>query len=86
MTVTIALVIGVVGGVLLIVAHYLRNQASRMTDRGVAGRAALRAEVLDTLARAGWVASVKVYRERTGAGLLEAHHAVSRFVHDGSGE
>ncbi|GIG96752.1 hypothetical protein Pma05_33250 [Plantactinospora mayteni] len=71
---------------MLIVAQYLRRRALRMTDRGVAGRVALHAEVMDTLDRDGWIASVKIYRKRTGAGLLEAHEAVSRIARDGTEE
>ncbi|MGW0507025.1 hypothetical protein [Micromonospora sp. NPDC003241] len=82
MTAIVALCIGVVGAVMLVVAQFLRRRASSMTDRGTPELAALHAEVRDTLDRAGWVASVKIYRRRTGVGLLEAYQAVDRIAHD----
>ncbi|WP_433528418.1 hypothetical protein ACQPYA_18910 [Micromonospora sp. CA-263727] len=86
MTTTAALVLGMVGSVMLVVAQYLRRRASKMTDRGVAASAALHTEVRETLDRKGWTASVKIYRTRTGAGLREAHDAVGRIARDGTEE
>ncbi|MFF0717647.1 hypothetical protein [Micromonospora sp. NPDC003816] len=44
--------------------------------------AIVHAEVRDTLDSAGWASSARIYRRRTGAGLLEAYEAVDRIGHD----
>ncbi|BEL06107.1 hypothetical protein Q0Z83_042980 [Actinoplanes sichuanensis] len=68
------LALGAAGLVMLIVGQYLGRRAVTAPDPETR-----RAEVRDTLGRDGWTASVKIYRERTGAGLLEAHDAVRRI-------
>jgi hypothetical protein len=69
--------LGATGLVMLVVAHYLGRRAVTAPDPDV-----LRTEVRTTLDRDGWTASVRIYRERTGAGLLEAHDAVRRIARD----
>jgi hypothetical protein len=71
------LALGVAGLVMLIAAQYLGHRAVTTPDPRV-----LRAEVRNTLDRDGWTASVKIYRERTGAGLLDAHDAVRRIARE----
>lgn len=71
------LVLGAAGLVMLIAGQYLGRRAVTAPDPE-----ALRVEVSDTLGRDGWAASVRIYRERTGAGLLEAHDAVRRITRD----
>ncbi|GIE35406.1 hypothetical protein Ait01nite_084510 [Actinoplanes italicus] len=71
------LVFGGAGLVMLIAAQYLGHRA--VTERDPE---AVRAEVHATLHRDGWTASVRIYRERTGAGLLEAHDAVRRIARE----
>jgi hypothetical protein len=66
------------GLVMMIAAQILGHRAVTEPDPH-----ALRADVSDALARDGWTASVKLYRERTGTGLLEACDAVRRIARDG---
>ncbi|MEU8660712.1 hypothetical protein [Actinoplanes philippinensis] len=69
--------LGGAGLVMLVVAQCLGHRAVAAPDRD-----AVRAEVRDTLGRDGHAASVRIYRERTGAGLLEAHDAVRRIARE----
>jgi hypothetical protein len=71
------LALGAAGLVMLITAQYLGHRAVTAPDPD-----ALRAEVRATLDGAGWTASVRIYRERTGAGLLEANDAVRRIARE----
>lgn len=70
----IALAIGIVGVLLLISSAALRRRI-----RVAPEDAALRAEVQTALARRETVLAIRLYRERTGAGLLEARDAVERI-------
>jgi hypothetical protein len=72
------LVLAAAGLVMLIAAQLLGHRALTETDPE-----ALRADVRDTLDREGLIASVRIYRERTGAGLPEAVDAVRRIAREG---
>ena len=85
MTWKLAILIGAVGVIMLLASVHLNRRARR----AAAGRpvdaaalldpAALRTEVLAALARDDLPAAVKIYRQRTGTGLLEATEAVRRI-------
>ncbi|MDP9792752.1 ribosomal protein L7/L12 [Catenuloplanes nepalensis] len=73
MTYTIALVLGGAGLALLLLGAVIRRR------RRPADPATLRADVRAALDRGADVLAVRLYRERTGAGLLEARDEVARI-------
>ncbi|GLY02325.1 MULTISPECIES: hypothetical protein [Actinoplanes] len=81
MMITIALLVGVAGGGMLLVARFLRRRTRSVPEHPV-DVADLNAEVLSTAAGQGDVAAVRIYRRRTGAGLREARDAVDRIVRE----
>ncbi|WP_433789104.1 hypothetical protein [Actinoplanes sp. CA-252034] len=80
---TVVLALGAAGLLMLLAARHLERRAAAPPDLDAGARTALRAEVGEALVRHGFVTSVRIYRERTGAGLLEAHGAVRRIARDG---
>lgn len=72
------LVIGAAGLLMLIVAHWLEQRAAPPRDLDERARA----DVMAALDHDGLVTSVRIYRERTGSGLLDAYEAVRRIARD----
>ncbi|GAB7046866.1 hypothetical protein [Catenuloplanes indicus] len=82
MTFTIVLVLGTTGTLLLIASAVLHKRPDGRREDGRypgADPVTLRADVLAALDRGADVRAVRLYRERTGAGLLEAHAEVARI-------
>ncbi|GAA4972107.1 hypothetical protein [Actinoplanes utahensis] len=81
MMITIALLVGAVGVGMLLVSGVLRR-SKRSAPEHPADAGSLHAEVRALLAEDGDTAAVRLYRRRTGAGLVEAKDAVERIARE----
>ena len=72
-------VIGGIGIVMLFVAAYLNRRARSARDARPVDMDAVRTDVIAALDQDGLAEAVKIYRQRTGARLLEATEAVQRI-------
>ncbi|WP_229067497.1 hypothetical protein [Actinoplanes sp. DH11] len=70
---------GAVGLLLLIAAALLRRRARATAPSHHPDSEELRAEIAGEIARSGDVAAIKLYRQRTGASLIDAKAAVDRL-------
>jgi hypothetical protein len=74
-----ALLIGAAGIVMLLASVYLNRRARRADDGRPVDMEALRTEVVAALSREDPTEAVRIYRQRTNAGLVEAAEAVRRI-------
>jgi ribosomal protein L7/L12 len=74
-----ALLIGAIGILMLLGSAYLNRRARRADDGRPVDMEALRTDVMAALARDDLAQAVKIYRQRTRAGLVEAAGAVQRI-------
>ncbi|MDR7321003.1 MULTISPECIES: hypothetical protein [Catenuloplanes] len=82
MTFTIVLVLGVTGVLLLIASAVLHRRPEPGGGHPAADPVTLRADVRAALDAGADARAVRLYRERTGAGLLEAHAEVARIARE----
>jgi hypothetical protein len=84
MTLTLisALAIGGVGCAMLVLSGYQNRRTESRRDGRPVDVAALRTDVLAAIDRDDLTAAVKIYRQRTGARLLEASAAIDGIARD----
>ena len=79
MTYTLVAIIGGLGIIMLLVSAPMIWRSRRATAQRPVDWEALRTDVSTALANDDLVAAVKIYRERTGAGLADAAREVQRI-------
>ena len=82
MTWRIALLIGLIGIIMLVVSAYLTRRARVLAAGRPIDVEAMQAEVGTALDRDDPATAVRIYRQHTGAGLLQAGKAVDRIARD----
>ena len=82
MTWKLALLVGALGIIMLLGSAYLNRRARRAAGDRPVDLDALRTDVVAALARDDLTEAVRIYRQRTHAGLLEAAGAVQRIDGD----
>ncbi|MEU8235482.1 hypothetical protein AB0C12_38345 [Actinoplanes sp. NPDC048967] len=82
MTWKIALFIGLVGLLMLVVSAYLTRRARALAAGRPIDVEAMRADVGTALDRDDPATAVRIYRQHTGAGLLQASKAVDQIARD----
>jgi hypothetical protein len=85
MTWKIVLGIGLVGVLMLITAGYLNRRARAVVASKPIDFAALHKDVTRILGGGDRARAIRIYRERTGAGILQARDAVERIARGGGG-